>query len=142
MPYLKTYDIFISHAWSYGDDYKRLTNLLNSAPLFYYRNYSAPKDKPLHNLNSTDVRTKAEIRDAIERKIRPVNSVLIISGMYYNYHNWMQVELDIAKKLNKPIIALLPYGYQRVPADILNYATDIVGWRTESIVSAIRRHGV
>lgn len=142
MPYLKPYDIFISHAWRYGDDYERLTNLLNSAPLFYYRNYSAPKDKPLHNLDSTDVVTTYQIRDAIERKIRNANVVLVISGMYYNYHRWMQVELDIAKKLNKPIIALLPWGIQRIPQEIQNSAIDTVGWRTESIVSAIRRHSL
>ena len=47
MPSLKTYDLFISHAWLYGDDYDNLINLLDKASYFYYRNYSAPKEKPL-----------------------------------------------------------------------------------------------
>lgn len=47
MPNLKTYDLFISHAWKYGDDYDRLVALLDSALYFSYRNYSAPKDKPI-----------------------------------------------------------------------------------------------
>lgn len=32
MPYLKTYNLFISHAWAYGESYHRLVNLLNQAP--------------------------------------------------------------------------------------------------------------
>lgn len=46
MPSLKTYDIFISHAWRYGSDYEHLVNLLDSALFFNYRNYSAPKINP------------------------------------------------------------------------------------------------
>ena len=50
MPYLKTYNLFISHAWAYGESYNRLINLLNQAPYFSYKNYSAPAvwmEKPI-----------------------------------------------------------------------------------------------
>lgn len=73
MPNLKTYDIFISHAWKYGGNYKNLTDLLDDANYFIYRNYSAPKDKPLQNLDSTDPNTVKEIKSAIDRKIKNVN---------------------------------------------------------------------
>lgn len=43
------YNIFISHSWTYSDTYDRLIDLLNSDPGFYYRNYSVPKDDPIHN---------------------------------------------------------------------------------------------
>ena len=29
MPALKTYDVFISHAWKYNDQYYNLINMLN-----------------------------------------------------------------------------------------------------------------
>lgn len=47
MPNLRTYSIFISHAWRYSDDYNRLVKLLNEAPLFRWRNYSDPKHDPV-----------------------------------------------------------------------------------------------
>ena len=34
MPELKTYDLFLSHAWRYNDDYYRLEKMLKEAPLF------------------------------------------------------------------------------------------------------------
>ena len=37
VPALKTYDVFISHAWTYSDDYYRLVNLLNEANNFKWR---------------------------------------------------------------------------------------------------------
>ena len=46
MPKLYDYRLFISHAWKYGDSYKRLTDLLDKAPNFQYYNFSAPKEKP------------------------------------------------------------------------------------------------
>ena len=35
MPSLKTYDLFISHAWRYNADYNRIVEMLNAAPDFY-----------------------------------------------------------------------------------------------------------
>ena len=43
------YNLFISHSWAYSDQYDRLVSLLNAAPNFDYRNYSVPKDDPIHN---------------------------------------------------------------------------------------------
>mgnify|MGYP002680818413 FL=1 len=142
MPSLKTYDLFISHAWKYGDDYDRLINLLDDAPNFYYRNYSAPEDNPLKNRNGTDVTNKTQIKDAIRRKINPVNCVLVISGIYYNNREWMQFELDYAKQKNKPIVAIKPRGNVIMPTEITDVADEVVNWNTDSIVTAIRNNSL
>ena len=142
MPTLKTYDLFISHAWKYGDDYNRLVDLLDKAPYFTYRNYSAPKDKPLQNLDSSDVTTKNQIKAAIDRKITPVNCVLVISGMYIPYREWMQYEINTAKDKKKPIVAIKPWGNEKVPVAVSSVADEVVNWNTESIVSAIRKHSL
>ncbi|OPY56750.1 MAG: hypothetical protein A4E55_01950 [Pelotomaculum sp. PtaU1.Bin035] len=44
-----TYNLFISHSWTYSDAYDKLIGLLNSDPYFSYKNYSVPKDDPIHN---------------------------------------------------------------------------------------------
>jgi len=38
MPNLKTYDLFISHAWFYNKGYNKLIELLNDASNFSWRN--------------------------------------------------------------------------------------------------------
>lgn len=142
MPELKNYDLFISHAWKYGTDYDRLVALLDGANNFKYRNYSAPSDSPLKNLDGSDVSDETEIRKAIERKISPVNIVLVISGMYYNNRDWMQEEIDIAKEKGKPIIAVKPWGNTNTPSEVKDAAKEIVSWNTDSIVSAIRKYSI
>lgn len=142
MPALKTYDLFISHAWKYGEDYDRLVKLLNSANNFYYRNYSAPEDKPLQNLDSTEVETVKQIKESIIRKISPVNCVLVISGMYFNYRRWMKFELDTAVQMGKPIIGIKPYGNVLMASDVSSAAKTTVNWNTDSIVSAIRTYSL
>lgn len=137
MPLLKTYDIFISHAWLYGNDYTRLINMLNNAPYFYFRNYSAPEDKPLA-LSSTYA-PSYEIEQAIDRKIAPVNCVIILGGMYAK-RKWMQYELKAARKMNKPIIVVAPWGQERIPMELQKYP--IVHWDTNSIVQAIRNYSI
>ena len=142
MPHLKPYDLFVSLAWQYGDSYDRLIRLLDSAPYFHYRNYSAPSEKPLHNLNGSDSASKSQIKAAIDRKIRSVNCVLVLSGMYTSYREWMQYEIDTAVRLGKPIIGIKPWGNSVLPTYVQLYADEIAGWNTDSIVSAIRKRSL
>lgn len=139
MPLLKTYDLFISHAWKYEGDYDHLVALLENAPFFKFRNYSAPPTKPLILPPNA---TKELIRRNLENKIRPVNAFIILGGMYYNYHDWLQEELQQAVKYGKPIIAVYPRGNQVMPAEIQRYAKTCVHWNTQSIIDAIRTYAL
>lgn len=140
MPSLKTYDMFISHAWNYNEEYYRLIDLLDGANNFYYRNYSVPEHDPVIEPNS-DVGKRA-LSAALDRQIRPVNCVLVIAGMYAAYKYWIQKEIDLAQIYDKPIIGVIPRGLQRTPVDVQNASIEMVGWNTNSIVDAIRRHSL
>lgn len=140
MPYLKTYDLFISHAWKYGDDYTRLVNLLSQANLFTYRNYSAPQDKPLFPPGPSI--PKKTVIEKITNKIKPVNAVIVLTGMYAAYRDWIQVEIEVAQSYGKPIIGVVPWGQVCVPLDVQSAFVETVRWNTDSIVGAIRRHAL
>lgn len=79
MPFLRNYDLFISHAWRYNDAYYRLEGLLRAAPYFRFRNYSVPTHDPLVDPNT--LIGQARLADLLERQIRPVQCVLVIAGM-------------------------------------------------------------
>jgi hypothetical protein len=135
MPTLKTYDLFLSHVWrrTENSEYYRLQKLLNEASNFSWRNYSVPEHDPL------GTKTDRELRQALDQHIRPVNCFLVVSGMYVNHRKWIQVEIDIAKTYSKPIIGIIPWGQERVPAELQSVVKEMVGWQTSSIVNAIRR---
>ena len=129
---MKTYDLFISHAWKYNNEYNRLEELLKEYRYFNFRNYSVPENDPL------DFNSVSELVEKLDEQIRQSSVVLVIGGMYCNYRKWIRKEIEIAKKYDKPILLVQPYGSNRIPSFVETNANKIVGWNTKSIVDAIR----
>lgn len=135
----RTYNLFISHSWSYSDQYNRLVSLLNARGYWDWKDYSVPRYDPIHTSG-----TNSELVEAIKRKMQPCHIVLIISGVYASYSKWIDKEITIAKggfTYGKPILAIRPWGAQRISATAEASADETVGWNTESVVGAIRRLG-
>ena len=136
---MNTYNLFISHSWRYSDAYDRLVDLLKERPYFAFQNYSVPPDDPIH-----DADNDTELRREILNQMRPCHVVLILAGVYATYSKWINIEIDLAKEgftTAKPIIAIRPWGAERISVPVSAAADEIVGWNTESIVSAIRELG-
>ena len=134
-----TYHIFISHSWSYKDAYDRLVGLLNERGYFPFKDYSVPKDDPIH-----DAPNQTVLYNAIKDQISHASVVLIMAGVYASYSKWIDKEIRIAKvefAFPKPIIAVKPWAQTNLSQLVQDNADEIVGWNTESIVSAIRRWG-
>lgn len=130
---MKTYNLFFSHSWAYGDTYDRLIELLNDRGYFAFRDYSVPKNDPIHNAP-----TSRALYQAIERQIAPASVVIILAGVYSSYSTWINNEIKIAKDYQKPIIAVEPWGSERTSEVVKKAANIIVKWQTDSLVSAIR----
>ncbi|NIA09493.1 MAG: molecular chaperone Tir [Nitrospiraceae bacterium] len=134
MPSLKTRNLFISHSWTYGDAYDKLVEMLDAAPNFVYKNYSVPKNDPVHDADNA-----TELYEAIKRKISPTHVVLIMAGKYSTYSKWIKKEIKIAKKdFDKPIVAICPWGAKQISSVVKDAADEIAKWNTDSIVKAIR----
>lgn len=133
---MRTFNLFISHSWTYSDQYARLVALLENRGYFRFRNYSVPSDDPIHTAG-----TIAELRQAIRQQMAPCSVVLIVAGVYATYSRWINEEIDLATKgftVPKPIVAIRPRGSERTSAPVKLAADRIVGWDTDSVVSAIR----
>jgi len=123
----KKYNIFISHTGRKEEEYSRFEEKLISAHDFEFYNYSTPKDD----------RTTYE---SLEKQINPVGVVIILSGLYNKYKNIIQRQIDIAVKMNKPIISIRPFGMENVPPELEKIAEDVVGWNAPCIVDALEEN--
>ena len=130
---MRTYHLFISHSWTYSNSYEGIESFLKDRSYFGFKNYSVPKDDPIHTRG-----TDKELYEAILRRIKLSSAVLILAGVYATYSKWINKEIDIAKSLEKPIIAIQPWGSERTSQVVKVNANQIVKWNTESVVSAIR----
>lgn len=128
------YHIFISHAWNYSDAYNTVVNWLNEAQeegKLTWTNYSVPEHDPV------DANNTKKLQAALDAQIKPASKVIVISGMYAAYSDWINYEIDQSVNYGKYIIGLRPWGQERVPAKITDNATVMVGWNKASLISAI-----
>ena len=99
------------------------------------RNYSVPKNDPIHNAPNTTALYKA-----IKDQMVFCDVVLIMAGKYATYSKWIDNEIQIAKgDFNKPIVGIRPWGNEQISSVVSGAADELVGWNTSSIVSAIRK---
>ena len=133
MARLRTYRVFISHAWQYSVDYLRVVRFLDEAPNFSWENLSVPEHDALSTQN-----LDYELRN----QMRPADAFIIIAGMYVNHSDSIDFEMSFARRIGRPIIALWPRGSMRMPISIQRAAVAFVGWNGASLVRAIRRHAL
>ncbi|RDZ35616.1 hypothetical protein C5B89_17930 [Haloferax sp. Atlit-47N] len=127
------YRLFISHSWSYSDEYERMVSLLDDASYFKYKNYSIPSEKEI------DADTDEELEEALrEGQIKPSSVVVVLAGLYSTYSDWIGKEIRIAEEENKPILGINPWGSQRTSDYVERHADKMVGWNTDSVVGGIR----
>ena len=108
---------------------------LRTGNLFY--NHSVPKTDPIHT-HGTDW----ELYEKIEAKIKGCSCVIILAGVYSTYCKWINKEVEVAKKYNKPIIAVEYWGTERTSSVVKNAATTIVKWNAASIANAVRLYAI
>jgi hypothetical protein len=130
--------VFISHAWSYSEHYETLEKWIfqekwNVGPASLdFRDFSIPRSNPIHNATSSK-----SLQDAIFNQISRSHVVVIPSGMYAAYSNWIQKEIDGSKAFKKPIVAVNPWGQQRKAGIVLSNADIGVGWNKQPLIDAI-----
>ena len=133
---MRDYNIFISHSWAYGDAYDKLTDMLKNASYFSYKDYSVPKNDPIHNAP-----TSKELYQAIKSKMAPASVILVMAGKYSSFSSWIQNEIKIAKNefsTPKKILAIEPWDSSQTSKVVKDNADKIVGWNGQSIANAVK----
>lgn len=136
MPSLKNYHILISHSWNYSMHYSMVRDWLNDAKFFTWSDYSVCCDNPL------EVNDQFELREKLTNRISLASCIIVLAGMYASYSKWIDFEINTAKSRIKPIIAVKPWGQEKVPIKIQNECSILVGWNSMSVIQAVRDNGL
>lgn len=131
------FDIFITHAWRYHEDWTRISEMLDKLPGLAWRNFSLPWHDPAMDPNS-EVGGKF-IRHFLETQIIPVHGVVLLSGVYAvkSARRWLDLEVEMARKHRKPIIGIPAIGADSVPVDVIALCDKCVGWDAAAVVAAL-----
>lgn len=126
-----TYNTFISHSWAYNSDYEFVLNSLRESNI-NVRDFSVSINDPFGPM------ANSKLKDSITGQIQYASVFIILAGMYSAYSNWIDYEINESIRLGKPILAVCPWGQERVPVKIQDCANQIVRWNSSSIVDGFK----
>lgn len=124
--------IFICHPYSRENYHDNLVHLLSRNDTLPYYNHSVPENNKIEG-------SKKHINTKVEQKIKTSSALVVVASNHASHRPFIEKEIKIAKKYNKPIIAVKPRGQQKVSKVVTENASAIVGWRKKSIQLAIRK---
>lgn len=119
----KVYKLYISHINQDDEEYRFFLSKLNASYDFQWAD-SAVQGKILPK--------------EITNQMEDVDLVIILSGLCSKNKKLLTLQLDIALKLEKPIVVIRPYGMENIPYQLEEIADEVVGWNTPCIVDAIK----
>jgi hypothetical protein len=134
----KQIHVFISHAWAHSGHYETLSgwifdeNWSVGQASLDFRNYSVPKDDPIH-----DADNDKQLKEAILKQIAMSHVIVIPMGMYANYSKWIKKEIEGCSDYDKPILAVNPWSQERTSSVVSDAAAKKVGWNKKPVISGI-----
>ncbi|MCI4643426.1 MAG: TIR domain-containing protein [Hyphomonadaceae bacterium] len=134
-PQQVTLHLFSSHSWKYGYHREGLHDLLSQEWLkgVDYQDWSIPSSHP------EDADADVELMQILKQRMRICDVFLVFAGMYAD-RPWIRDEVTLAEAYDKPIIAIRPFGQERLSKWATRFAHERVAWRGTSIRDAILRY--
>jgi hypothetical protein len=133
----RVYDLFITHAWRYHDDWTRLVDLLDQFLDQSWRNFSVPWYDPALDPNTEA--GKRLVYRWLEQQIVPSCGVILLSSVYENKsaRKWVEIEVEMARKHDKRIIGLPAFGKTSMSPEAARLVDAICPWDLAQLVSAL-----
>jgi hypothetical protein len=128
----RTYKLFISHSWDYDEEYERIVRLLNGVRSFAWENLSVPIGNPIH------VRGEDDLPYELRNRMRQCCAFIACAGMWVAHSEWIQFEINFARRIGRPIVMVPPWGQERLPLALAPHA-DACASRSDTLVAAIRQ---
>lgn len=121
---VKTYKIFISHAWTADDEYDRLVSLLDQVTNFKWENCCKPRSNHLNPANQADNGSEQKLR----YQIYPADIVIILLDMYRCHREWMEKEMNVAREMKKPVTGILPWSNPPMAPEVEKAVPITLNW--------------
>ncbi|MGE4544281.1 MAG: TIR domain-containing protein [Pedobacter sp.] len=136
-------NVFISHHHKDDSSVDGLTGML-SGKGYLLRN-SSIRVKPNNQVRLDQKKVSDRtIERLLRMKMKWAGQLIVVIGKETHKRPWVDWEIKVAHRLGKPIIGVYENGLKdevEIPENLKNYATSIVGWRSESIISALNGEG-
>jgi hypothetical protein len=132
-----TYDLFLTHAWYYTDEWQGMVALIDEYLPGKWRNWSIPWFDTSIDRFSED--GKATLEKLLHGHISMASAILLLpeAGHTPDGRMWLNKQLTIATRCSKPIIGVLPPSNGTFPDHLKSHVSRIVSRDAREIISAV-----
>jgi len=132
----RVYDIFITHAWRYHEDWTRMGELLDRSAGLSWRNFSVPWYDPALDPNTET--GKRLVDRWLEQQIIPTCGIIVLSSVYENNsaRKWVKLEAELARRHNKPVVGVPAFGESAMSPEASQLVDRVCPWSAEQIIAA------
>lgn len=136
----RMYDIFLSHAWRFHEDWTRFSEVLDRADNFSWRNFSLPWYDPAFDPRSELGRRM--VMQSLEAQVSPAHLVVVLNSVYEtnSARAWVESEIELAKKHGIPIVGVPDFGKTELSEQVASFCTATLPWDWTKAVEAIKAH--
>ena len=132
-----TYDLFLTHAWRYTDEWQGLVALLDAHLPGRWRNWSLPwYDTSIERLSTEG---HAELERLLHGQISMASAIVLVPETIGTTEGqtWLDIQLAIAGRYAKPIIGVRPRDGQPFPKELAERVDCVVGRDAGDIIQAL-----
>jgi MTH538 TIR-like domain (DUF1863) len=135
----ETFDIFITHAWRYHDDWTRMGEMLDRHPGLAWRNFSVPWYDPAMDPN-TEVGSNF-VQRWLESQIIPTVGVIFLGSVYAikSTRKWLEMEAAMARRHGKPIVGVASFGEVELAGEARRFVDATAPWDAGEIIATLGR---
>ena len=135
-------DLFVTHGWRMHDEWVKFDRLISDHLGDSWRNFSCPWFDP-GIAQESDI-GKRQIMRLLEGQMRPAKAVILLSDIWLHetFRAWIEVELDLACKYSKPVIALPRVNEIKVQPEIKALVDDVSVWSADDVVETLKQFEV
>lgn len=132
-------NVFVSHHHKDDASVDGLANMV-AGKGYQFRNSSIrvkPENQDRLDNNKVSDKTIARL---LKMKMRWASEVIVVIGKETHSRDWVNWEIQTAHQLGKPIIGVYENGLKdqvEIPENLTKYASSVVGWRADSVISAL-----
>ena len=139
MPYVRTYKLFISHAWAADEDYNRLIELLNNIQSFKVEICSETQRDPAID-DPESVTGSQKLKWHMSDQVRSSNCALIFPRLFVTNNFWTNHSIHFCRTYGViPLSMALPDG-EELPPELAIKTKCVVDWNVESLEVAIKEY--
>ena len=134
-----TYDLFLTHAWNYTDEWQGLVALLDEYIPGKWRNWSLPWHDT--SIDRFSQRGREQLEKLLRGQIAQASGIIVLPETMDRAEGklWLEKQLALAREFKKLVLGISPKNGTAFPTELAAFTAVVVPRDAAQIIAALER---